>query len=103
LWVCNEPQKLAFAKLKQAVASTPVFWYYHFSEEVTLQCDTSQAGLGAALFQGRQPVAYASRALIPTEVRYAQIEKELPAIVFACNHFKAYVFGRKTVNFETDH
>ena len=50
-------------------------------EEVTLQCDASQFGLGAALMQNGQPVAYASRALTEAETRYAQIEK---AIVFAC-------------------
>ncbi len=49
--------------------------------------------LGAALLQGGQPVAYASRALTPTETIYAQIEKELLAIAFACGHFKAYIYG----------
>ena len=58
---------------------------------------------GAALLQSGQPLAYASRALTPTETRYAQIEKELFAIVFACDHFEAYVFGRECVNVETDH
>ena len=72
-------------------------------EEVTLQCDASQSGLGAALLQGGQPVAYASRALTPTETRYAQIEKELLAIVFACDHFEAYVYGRECAHVETDH
>ena len=66
---------------------------YNVQEEVTLQCDASQAGLGAALMQKGQPVAYASRALTPTETRYAQIEKELLAIVFGCEHFKAYTYG----------
>ena len=53
--------------------------------------------------QGGQPVAYASRALSPAETRYAQIEKELLAIVFGCDHFEAYVYGRDIVNVETDH
>ncbi len=35
----------------------------------------SQSGLGAALLQGGQPVAYATKELTPTETRYAQIEK----------------------------
>ena len=72
-------------------------------EEVTLQCDASQSGLGAVLTQNGQPVAYASRALTPAETRYAQIEKEMLAIVFACKKFEAYIFGRDMVTIETDH
>jgi hypothetical protein len=53
--------------------------------------------------QNGQPVAYTSRALTPTETCYAQIEKELLAIVFACDRFEAYIYGRKEVNVESDH
>ena len=55
------------------------------------------------MLQNGQPVAYASRALTPAETRYAQIEKELLAIVFACDHFEAYIYGRDMVQVETDH
>ena len=81
------------------VTSTPVLRYYSLQEEVTIQCYASQTGLGAALLQNDQPVAYASRALTTTEIHYAQIEKELLAIVFACQQFNAYIFfGRQTVH-----
>ena len=53
--------------------------------------------------QNGQPVAYASRALTQTESQYAQIEKELLAIVFACEQFTDYIYGRASVNIETDH
>ncbi|MCG8048272.1 MAG: hypothetical protein N0E48_22075, partial [Candidatus Thiodiazotropha endolucinida] len=33
----------------------------------------------------------------PTEVRYAQIEKEMLAILFGCTRFKQYIYGRRTV------
>ena len=102
-WVWDHPQQDAFNTLKKAVVSTPILRYYNLQEEVTLQCDASQSGLGAALMQNGQPVAYASRALTPTETRYAQIEKELLAIVFACDRFEAYVYGRREVNVESDH
>ena len=84
------------------MASTPVLRYYNLQEEVTLQCDASQSGLGAAMMQNGQPVAYASRVLTPTDTRYAQIEKELLAIVFACDRFEVYIYGRSG-NVETDH
>ena len=91
-WIWDHPQEKALETLKTAVASTPVLRYYNLDEEVTLQCDASQCGLGAALMQKGQPVAYASRALTAAETRYAQIEKELLAIVFGCDHFEAYIY-----------
>ena len=102
-WFWGTAQEEALEDLRQAVTSTPVLRYYSLKEEVTLQCDASQSGLGAAILQQGQPVAYASRALTPTEERYAQIEKELLAIVFACERFEPYIFGREEVNVETDH
>ncbi len=87
-------QQEALETIKKNVTKTPVLRYYNVKEEVTLQCDASQFGLGAALMQNGQP---ASRA------RYAQIEKELLAIVFACEHFEYYIYGRGAVNVETDH
>ena len=77
--------------------------FYDVTDEVTLQCDASECGLGAALLQSGQPVAYASRALSLTEQSYAQIEKECMAIVFACEKFDQYLNGRNQINVETDH
>ena len=62
-----------------------------------VQCDSSQSGLGAALIQNGHPIAYASRALMETESRYAQIEKEMLAIVYSVEKFNDYTFGRKTI------
>ena len=52
--------------------------------------------------QGGHPIAYASRALTETETRYAQMEKEMLAIVFAVEKFNDYTFGNKTIVF-SDH
>ena len=101
LW--DEPQQAAFDALKAAVTNTPVRRYYNLEEEVTLQCDESQSGLGAALMQNCQPVAYASRAPTPPETRCAQIEKELLVVLFACQRFDACVYDRANVNVESDH
>ncbi len=76
---------------------------YYTVKEAPSSVTRSQFGLRAALMQNGQLLAYASRALTEAETRYAQIEKELLAIVFACEHFEYYVYGREVVNVETDH
>ena len=77
--------------------------YYDVSKALTLQVDASKAGLGAALIQEHGPVAFASKAMNETQCRYAQIEKELLAVVFACKRtFHQYVHG-KHITIESDH
>lgn len=49
-----------------------------------------------------QPVAYVSRALTGAETKYAQIEKELPAVLFGLERFHQFVYGRE-VTVESDH
>ena len=43
--------------------------------------------------QHNGPVEIASRTLSETEQKYAQIEKEMLAIVFGCKHFHQYYLG----------
>jgi len=73
------------------------------NKPVVIQCDASQSGLGAALLQEEGPVAYSSRVMTQTEQNYAQIEKELLAIVYACEKFDQYIFGRSNVIVQSDH
>ena len=48
-------------------------------------------------------MAYSSRVMTQSKQTYAQIEKELLAIVFACEKFDQYIFGRSDVVIESDH
>ena len=57
--------------------SHPVLKYYDLEEEDTVQRDASKYGLGAALLQNCQPVAFASRSLSRTERQYVQNEKNV--------------------------
>ena len=96
------PQKKSFEKIKQLVSQAPILQYYDVTKPVTTQCDASGKGLGAVLLQDGKPVCYASRARSDTETRYAPIETEMLAVVFACRKFHQYIYGR-SVLVETDH
>ena len=101
LW--SSAQQDAFDKIKQAATQLPVLRYFDLRDEVTVQCDASKDGLGAVLLQCGQPVAYASRALTAAETRYAQIEKECLAILFAAERFDHYIYGCNNVTVQSDH
>ena len=79
----TEEQENAFREMKRLVTTAPVLCYYDPKAELEIQCDASKKGLGAALLQRGQPIAYTSRALTETEQQYAQIEKEMLAIIFS--------------------
>lgn len=90
------------SEIKDILSSVPVLRYFDTAKQTVLQCDASEAGLGACILQEGHPIVYASRALTTAERNYAQIEKELLAIVFGMERFEHYVYGRK-VYVESDH
>ena len=68
---------------------------------VTLTVDSSMKGLGAAVIQEDGAVAYASRTLTPAETRYAQIEKEMLAVVFAFTKFHKLLYAKDDIKVES--
>ena len=98
----DKPQARSFRHLKDLCTKHPVLAYYDVHKEVTIQCDASSYALGGVLLQEGKPIAYTSCALKAAEKNYAQIEKEMLAIVHSCTKFHQYIFG-KPVKVQTDH
>lgn len=105
-WAWFPQHQKAFDILKSKLISTPTLTFFDLQRPIIITCDASQFGLGAACLQlhdGLQlPVSFASHAMTPAEQHYAQIEKELLAVVFACSNFKDYLLGN-TFTIETDY
>ena len=80
----------------------PVLAFYDVKKPVTLTCDASKSGLGAACLQEGKPIANVSKALTDTQTHYAHTEKEMLAAVFTCKKFHDFIFDRK-ITAETDH
>ena len=91
-----------FKDAKELITHSPVLEYFDSKKDITLQVDASKSGVGATLLQEGKPVAFASKALNETQQRYAQIEKECYAILFACEKFHEYIYGRQ-VTVQSDH
>ena len=105
-WEEQQTQSFQQVKTLIAKANTTPLRYCNRNLPVTVQADASLRGLGACLIQQHkgkdQPIAFASKSLTDAETRYANIERELLAIVFACQRFSTYLLGRSFVA-ESDH
>ena len=101
-WTWVSVYDKAFEEIKRLLTQAPVLAYFDSTKELSIQCDASGQDLGAALLQEERPLAYASRALSDTETRYATIEKEMLAIVFALQKWYQYTYGRH-VTIHSDH
>lgn len=91
------------SEIKKALTEAPVLKFYDPGKPVLVSVDASQHGMGACLLQEGHPIAYASRSLNKAERNYAQIEKEMLAIVFGTSKFHEYIYAKPNVNVETDH
>lgn len=102
MWHWDQAHWKSFEELKRLVTNAPTLKFFDVTKPVMLSVDASSEGIGAVILQEGTPVAYASRALTDCQRRYAQIEKELLAIVYGCEKFHQYVYGKEIV-VESDH
>ena len=101
-FVWEKPQQEAFNHLKSVITSAPALAYFDNTKETVLNVDASMKGLGVVIMQDGKPVAFGSKTLAICERRYANIERELLAIVWGAQKFHTYVYGRRVI-VETDH
>ncbi|XP_052130313.1 uncharacterized protein K02A2.6-like [Frankliniella occidentalis] len=93
----------ALDRIKSKIVNAVSLVTFDPNKPTEIQCDASKDGLGSCLFQDGHPIAFVSRSLTKAEKNYAQIEKELLAIVFSVQKFHYYIYGLKKITVFTDH
>ena len=105
-FVWGKEQQSAFERLKSLISRADTLAYFKNDCKTRIIADASPVGLGAVLTQLQdglwRVISYASRSLSDVESRYSQTEKEALGLVWACERFSLYVFGKK-FELETDH
>jgi len=96
----------AFIKLKNLLTSAPVIQPPDWSLPFEIMCDASDYVVDAVLGQRKDTkpyvIYYASKTLNGAQMNYTTTEKELLAVVFACDKFRFYLVGSPVVVF-SDH
>lgn len=97
-------QEEALQSVKSCVSQQPVLEIYDVHQEVTIQCDTCDFGLGATLLQNRQPVAYDSHAhQTPSRAKHILKWRELLLLLPARNSTILIFYGKICVSVQSDH
>ena len=102
-WCWEDAEQNSFTALK---ATAPVLRLPDFEKQFVVTTDASDVAVRAILEQyfgsGLQPVAFASRKLNATEIRYSAYERELLGIVWAIGQCKHYLQGPHPIIIQTD-
>ncbi len=97
----------AVEKLKGKLLDTPVLTKADISKPFILDTDASASHVCAVLMQydnnkKLKVIAYFSKKLKPTEVKYSATDRDALGIVLACRQFHHYLWGSRVV-IRTDH
>jgi RNase H-like domain found in reverse transcriptase/Reverse transcriptase (RNA-dependent DNA polymerase) len=97
----------AFERLKEIMTSSPVLTMFGPSARHIVEADANGVACGAVLVQigdddAEKIVAFASRTLTDVQRRWCTTRKELYAVIFALQHWRHYLIGRK-IGVRSDH
>ena len=84
----------------------PIMAAPEWDQGFEIMCDASDFAMGAVLGQRKEKIFraihYASRTFNEAQENYSTTEKEMLAIVFACEKFRPYILGSHVI-VHTDH
>ena len=96
----------SFEKIKSRLVEPPIMAKPDWTKEFEIMIDASDYAMGAVLGQKTdkmfRAIYYASKTFNESQENYSTTEKEMLAIVFACEKFRPYILGSHVI-IHTDH
>ena len=93
-WTWDATYQDSFDTLKREISEDACLRYYDRNDDINLEVDASQKGLGCALIQKGKPVAFGSKTLTDCQSRYSNIEREMLAVVYGIQRYHTYLYAR---------
>ena len=98
--------KAAFEEIKSRLVQAPIMAAPEWDRGFEVMCDASDFAMGAVLGKRKEKIFraiyYASTTFNEAQENYSTTEKEILAIVFACEKFRPYILGSHVI-VHTDH
>ena len=102
----DESCQNSFEEIKSRLVEAPIMAKPDWNKEFEIMCDASDFAMGAVLGQKAEKVFkaiyYAKKTFNEAQKNYSTTEKEMLAIVFACEKFRPYILGSHVI-IHTDH
>ena len=102
----DESCQNCFEEIKSRLVEAPIMAKTDWNREFKIMCDASDFAMGAVLGQKAEKVFkaiyYTNKTFNEAQENYSTTEKEMLAIVFACEKFRPYILGSHVI-IHTDH
>ena len=102
----NESCISAFEEIKFSLVTAPIMLTPDWNNDFEITCDANEYAMGVVLGQRIEKIFkviyYASKTFNEVQENYTTIEKEMMAMVFACEKSRPYILGSHVI-IHTDH
>ena len=97
----DESCQYSFEEIKSRLVEAPIMAKPDWNKEFEIMCDASDYAMGAVLGQKADKVFraiyYSSKTFNKAQENYSTTEKEMLAMVFACEKFRPYILGSHVI------
>ena len=98
----DESCQSSFEEIKSRLVDALIMVTPDWNNEFEIMCDAMGAVLGQKTDKMFRAIYYASKTFNEAQENYSTTEKEMLAMVFACEKFKPYILGSHVI-IHTDH